>query len=399
VRRDSDKGSDGSEWKGLDCQMVSLTWEQVHAWRLEQHCLAPRLARQDSSRAVERVLGLQAQVMSAAELALGARVDALTREDVQAGMWQDRTLVRTWAMRGTLHLFAAQDLPLVVAARSAGGSRPWLSFFVQNGFTEAQYDEMVLTVPEVLGEEPMTREALANVVAAQMNAPQVSKALLTSSWGTLWKPSMFKGDLCFGPSEGRTNTFVNPRKWLRNWKESNPHDAVQEVARRYLSTYGPATPRDFSFWWNGGGTTFGKEAFNSLKDEAVSVEVEGWKATALRSSIEAMERAGSKAEHTVRLLPMFDVYVLARSRNLEPVLDMGHKGKVFRPAAWVSAVVLVDGRIKGVWEYETRKQQTTVKVSMFDSPSPRLRKEVEGEVERIGSFLGTGVAVDFPDAS
>ncbi len=382
--------------------MVSLTWEQVHAWRLEQHCLAPRLERRDFLKAVERVLGIQAQVMSAAELSFGARVDALTRSDVQAAMWQDSTLVRTWAMRGTLHLFAAQDLPLVVAVRSANGNRHWLNFFLKNGFTEAQYDELVLTVPEVLGEEPMTREVLANAVAERMNAPQVSKALLASSWGTLWKPSMFRGDLCFGPSESRTNstkTFVNPRKWLRNWKERDPHEAVQEVARRYLSTYGPATPRDFSFWWNGGGTTFGKEAFDSLKDEVESVDVEGWKATALCSTIESMERAEAEhVEHTVRLLPMFDVYVLARSRNLEPVLAMEHKGKVFRLAAWVSAAVLVDGRIKGVWEYETRKQQTVVKVRTFDAPSPKLRKEVEGEAERIGNFLGTGVAVEFLDA-
>lgn len=208
--------------KGLDCPMVSLTWEQVHAWRLEQHCLAPRLERRDFPKAVEGVLGIQAHVMSAAELSVGARVDALTCSDVQAAMWQDRTLVRTWAMRGTLHLFAAQDLPLVVAARSANGSRPWLNLFLQNGFTEAQYDELVLTVPHVLGEEPMTRKALANAVAERMNAPQVSKALPASSWGTLWKPSVFRGDLCFGPSEDRTKTFVNPRKWLHNWEGARP---------------------------------------------------------------------------------------------------------------------------------------------------------------------------------
>jgi hypothetical protein len=74
---------------------------------------------------------------------------------------------------------------------------------------------------------------------------------------------------------------------------------------------------------------------------------------------------------------------------------------VFRPAAWVSAVVLVDGRIKGVWEYETRKQQTVVKVRMFDPPATKLRKKVVEEAERIGSFLGAEaawVSVEFLDA-
>src|SRR5438876_184809 len=217
--------------------MISLTWEQVRTWRLEQQCLVPRLDRRNFITAVERVLGVQAQVMSAAELSVGARVDGLNRADVQRALWQDRTLVKTWAMRGTIHLFAAEDLPLVVAARCADGRRHRLHDFLQLGFTEAQYDEFLLAVPQVLGDagdEPMTREALANGVAERMKTPAVSRALLGSSWGTLWKPSMYRGELCFGPSEGegkgRTNTFVNPRKWLRlrerkEWDKWEPKEA------------------------------------------------------------------------------------------------------------------------------------------------------------------------------
>ncbi len=76
-----------------------------------------------------RTGGIQAQVMSAAELALGARVDGLTPQDVQSALWQERTLVKTWAMRGTLHLLAAHELPLYVAARSMHADRNWLKYF------------------------------------------------------------------------------------------------------------------------------------------------------------------------------------------------------------------------------------------------------------------------------
>jgi hypothetical protein len=211
---------------------------------------------------------------------------------------------------------------------------------------------------------------------------------------------MFRGELCFGPGEGRTKTFVNPRKWLKEWKEWEPKEAQQEITRRYLRVYGPATPRDFSFWWDGGGSTFGKKMFESLGDEVETVDVEGWKATALSSTVESMEKMRKgKVEQSVRLVPMFDVYVLTQSRNLEPILAKEYKGKVFRPAAWVSAVVLVDGRIEGVWEYETRKDQTLVKAMMFAAPDKKVRSAIEAEVERLDGFLDTKAAVEFVEVA
>src|SRR4051812_22471207 len=102
-----------------------------------------------------------------------------------------------------------------------------------------------------------------------------------------------------------------------------------------------------------------------------------------------------KAESGVRLLPTFDVYVLTQRRNLEPVLALEHKGKVFRPEAWVSAVALVEGRIKGVSEYETRKGQMLVKSSMFAEPSQKVREGIEAEAARLEGFLDTKVAVEF----
>ena len=143
--------------------------------------------------------------------------------------------------------------------------------------------------------------------------------------------------------------------------------------------------------------------FDLLGDEAETVDVEGCEATALKSTLESManikKAKTEQSDDSVRLLPMFDVYVLTQSRNFEPVLSMGHKGKVFRPAAWVSAVVLVDGKIEGVWEYETRKNQTHVKVSMFAEPSENVRRGMEAEANRLESFLNTKVVVEFVGTS
>ena len=260
--------------------------------------------------------------MSAAELALGARVDGLTPADVQAALWQDRTLVKTWAMRGTLHLIAAADLPLYVAARSFHDGRNWVGYFAYYGVPQAQYEALLAAIPAVLGSEPLTREQLATAVAERVGAPELRDLMLASSWGSPMKPSAFRGDLCFGPSQGTNVTFVRPSAWLGPQAPVEPYPALQEVARRYLRACGPATPEDFARWWEGGGgLALARKLFRSLGDELAAVDVEGWPAFALRDTLEPMR--ATPPPPCVRLLPMFDAYTLGVGRNMDALVDGG----------------------------------------------------------------------------
>lgn len=111
--------------------MISLSWGQVNAWRLSQHDLRQRADRQRLLEVGAQICGVHAQLMSAAELALWNRVQALSPADVQNALGRDRTLVKTWAMRGTLHLLVASEFPLYVAGLSTFSyyRRPsWLKY-------------------------------------------------------------------------------------------------------------------------------------------------------------------------------------------------------------------------------------------------------------------------------
>ena len=375
----------------------SLTWGQAHAWRMAQHHLTARLPRGEYAAAATRASGIQAQVMSAAELALGARVDGLTPGDVQAALWRDRTLVKTWAMRGTLHLIAAADLPLYVAARRYHDGRNWVGYFAYYGVPQAQYEALLAAIPEVLGSEPLTREQLATAVAERVGAPELRDLMLASSWGSPMKPSAFRGDLCFGPSQGANVTFVRPSAWLGPQAPVEPYPALQEMARRYLRAYGPATPEDFARWWEGGaGLALARKLFRSLGDELAPVEVEGWPAFALRDTLEPMLAAPPAPR--VRLLPLFDAYTLGVGRKIEALIDGAHTSRVYRPQGWISAVVLVDGRMEGVWEYKLRPAGATVQIRMFAAPAgTALRKGLAAEAERLAAFWNTSVTLEYAD--
>ena len=377
-----------------DNAVKSLKWDQVNAWRLAQHGLSSRLGRRNFIQAVTRVCGIQAQLMSAAELALWVRVDGLSPGDIQSALWQDRTLVKTWAMRGTLHLIPASELPLYVAARTYHDNRNWLGYFAYFGFTPAQYEAFMTAISEVLGDEPMTREALATALAGHIAIPEIQELIVSSNWGSPLKPAAFHGDLCFGPSQGQNVTFVNPSKWLGSWESIEPEQALQEIVRRYLRAYGPSTPEDFTrWWWGGAGLIQAKKVFKSLEAELETVDVEGLPGLALRSTFEPMQNL--EPSDTIQLLPLFDAYTLGIGRDIEPLLPKAFKSRVYRPQGWISAVVLVGGYIKGVWDYKTRRGQTLVKVQLFSSPTALIKRGIEAEAERLGSFLNTQVALEY----
>ena len=371
--------------------MTSLTWNQVNAWRVAQHGLAPRLKREQLVEVTARLYGIHAQVMSAAELALGARMDGLAPQDVQAALWQDRTLIKTWAMRGTLHLLAADDLSLHAAARTID-PRGWIDFEA-HGISPQQAGLFMEALPEVLGSEPMTREQLAAAVAEQVGLPALGELIASSRWGTPLKVFAFRGDLCFGPNQGQNVTFVNAKKWIGRWEAIDPEAAFQEIARRYLHAYGPLTPKNFARWWNEGRVNVAKKVFKQIEDELQPVDVEGWKAVALRSTVEQMQDAAISG--VVRLLPLFDAYVLDIGRMGEPILPKQYWKQVFRQAGWTTAVVLVDGIIKGVWDYKTKDTQTTMRIELFDTPTRHIQQGIEAEAARIGAFLNTAVTLEY----
>ena len=373
--------------------MQALHWQQVHAWRLSQHGLTPRLKRADFMEIVARTGGIQAQVMSAAELALFTRVEGLSPQDIRSALWQDHMLIKTWAMRGTLHLLSANELPLYVAARDWHFTSAWSNYFAEFGLTTlAQQEAFLAAIPHVLEQGPMTRQQLADAVAKQTGIAQVRNFIASGNWGSPLKPSAYRGDLCFGPSQGQNVTFVNPKTWVGSWQSIEPEQALKRIVQLYLQAYGPATQEDFARWW-GGTITLAKKLFESMKDEVEEVEVEGWRAFALRATLETIQ--SFEAAETIHFLPLFDAYTLGLGRGIEPLLSQAYKKLVFRPQGWISAVILVNGSIQGVWQHTVRRAQTIVNVRLFSPPTILIRKGIEAEAQRLNDFFEKKISLEY----
>jgi hypothetical protein len=371
--------------------LISLRWPQVNAWRLSQHCLNPRLPGKQLIHAVKRTGGIQAQVMSAAEMAIGARVNGISPQDVQAALWEDRSLIKTWAMRAALHLITAQDFAIYVSARSLSDTRNWPYYFSYHGIDQATFSQYLSLAPEILTDHPITRHQFAAAVSGRLDSPKLYELLTTKGWGTPLKPLAWRGDLCFGPNLGQNVTFVRPSAWIGSWQPVEPYVALQEVLRKYLYAFGPATLEDFTLWWSAR-IRPARKLFESMADELEKVDIEGWKAWALRDTLEPIQNI-TAAGGAINLLPLFDALLmgLGRGQEIEPLISMAYQKHVFRPQGWISAVVLVDGQIKGTWEYKIHLDEITLKVKLFCTLSPKLNEGIAAEAERLGRFLNKKV--------
>lgn len=344
--------------------------ETILPERMSRQGLAGRPARSVVD-AVRRSAGLQAQDGPAARLGVRARSTGTDAAAVVAALESDRSVVRTWAMRATVHLLAAQDVRWMARLLGPMIRRRFETVrWPQLGLPAAVLDRAGDLAPAVLADGPLPRlDLLRAFVAAGLDAPVTAEvathlALFLSTHGLV----------CRGPQLGREATFVRVDQWLPAAPEGPSGDeALAELARRYFAAFAPATAADFTVW---SGLPSAR-ALALVRDELTPVSVRG--------------RAGFRLgecppERAVRLLPAFDNALLSH-RDRDALLPGERRGEVY-VGGIIRPTVMRDGRIVARWRLERGRRGAEVVVVPFASVRG-LRSVLDSEVADIGRFLGT----------
>lgn len=371
----------------------------VMRWRFERHHLAAPAATTmvDVSR---RIAGVHAQLTNTALHSLQRRLPGATPAKVHAALHRSHTLVKTWAVRGTLHLLPAADLPWWCAALSTRRNHTKGSWLKYHGVTAEGMDAILRTVPEALDGRTLTREELTAEIVRRSGRADVAAAL-QSGWGAVLKPAAARGLLCFGPPRGRNVTFVSPRTLVKRWPDVAADDAIDALVRAYLGAYGPATRHEFERW-SALEPRDVKASFARLAGDLVDVTVDGVQRVVLAEHVDVMRAAKPRGD--VALLPSFDPYVTGALRHLPLLLPDGvATGAVSRAGGWITPVVVVDGAIAGTWSATRTKRDVSIDVSLFAPQAPRKKKlaeAIDAEVERTRAIVAAEPeATDATDAT
>jgi len=323
------------------------------------------------------IAGGQAQDQYAGSLTFRSRSRRLTAADVDHARTSERSLLRTWAMRMTIHLIPTDDagwmLPLFEPAIEKWSRRR----LKQLGVRAATQDKAIRVVAWALEKEgQLTRpEAYERIAAAgiELNTQTRMHIALTT---------VTSGIACLGPDKGKTTCLVLREDWLGKLPRFDRQAALAELARRYLRAFGPATERDFAYW-SGLGLGEVRTGLGGIAGELTESRLGEETMLSLKGDRGRLPPTGQ-----VRLLGAFDTYMLGyRSRDFAvppehvPAVKEGGGG-------WIRPVIVRDGVVIGGWRYMRKGARIEVALNSAESLPAAVRKAIDAEVADIGRFEG-----------
>jgi len=357
------------------------TIEQFTRFRLKRHHLSENEAA-DAVTICRDVCGVQAQVMSAAYLQLWARNHDLTRSEIEGLLWKSRTLVKTSLMRQTLHLIPSDEFWLYITALKPSRLAGPLRIMSKFGIDRAEAEDLTLQIMNVLSDGPCSRGTIHQAVR-----PKVSKrvrAWMEKVWSIMRLP-VAEGLICYGSGENSEVNFIRVDHWLPKQKPRiSLSQAQATLFSKYLRAYGPATLSDFAHW-----SGISMQEIKALppppESQLAEISVDHGKLFLLREDVAELKRITAITD-SIRLLPSFDIYLLAH-REKDHLLSAQHYKRVYRNQGWLSPVVLINGAIAGVWSYKLENKKVNVMIEPFRKLLRPVREGIAEQAESLAMFF------------
>ena len=359
-----------------------LTDQQVRLLRLRAQRLISNGTGQPLSvgQVLTRICGAQAQDLPAALLSIHAREAGLTAEDIDQARLKPLTIVRTWLMRGTLHLVTVEDARWLIPFLGPVSITNDRRRMAQLGWDEARVGQGLRLVHDELARQAgLTREEIIGLLKAH-GLPHEGQATIH-----LIAHAAAEGMLCQGPNRGKKPAYVPFTGWVGELNPFPPAFAQSELAHRYLEAFAPASPEDFASW-SGLKVSAARRAWQSIGSQLAPIENSGRTLWMLKSQLDWVETV-QDGSPVVNLLPKFDTCWMGYAeRNL---LVAPEFARAIHPGGGIIyPTLMVDGCALGIWTARLSRSVLEVIVKPFGSLASNLVPLIEFKATNLGKFLG-----------
>ena len=314
---------------------------------------------------------VQAQDLQASLYAIGLRIASATETSVETAI-EDRSIVRGWLMRATIHHMPAEDAKWMIKLLSPRQNKKAASIYRRLDLTEVVFAKARLTLEETLADGPKMRSDIYTAFTkVGINIDEGRGLQIIKYWGQ-------EGLLCIGPRIGKQQTFALLDTWVKHNKISNDEEGFAILARRYFQSHGPATLNDFT-WWTGATKTEAGKGLNAVKHLFTSQIINGQE-----YFFSPTDTLPELDKEKVLLLPAFDEYTVAYA-DRSAVIDTEDMKKVYYG---INPNIVVGGEVLGTWRRIVKGEKVHVQLLPFTEFSPKQRLEMHKAANSYGKFLG-----------
>lgn len=320
---------------------------------------------------------VQAQDYLGSLWAVGLRLERAVEADVERAI-AERRIVRTWPMRGTLHFVAAADArwmtELLAPRMIARAARRHRELAIDDATAARAHRALVARLE---GGRLVTRPEAYETLERSGVSPAGQRGI------HLLALLAQRCVLCFGPRAGKQQTFALFDEWLPRARRLPRDEALGELARRYFTSHGPATVRDFT-WWTGLATADARLALGMVERGLERFDAGGatyW--VAPRSKPTRRTRAQADAQ----LLPAFDELLVGYAERAA-MLAEPHRRRVNAGGGMLAPTILLGHRVAGTWKRSFARGEVVFSPSPFSKLSPKAAMAVARAFRRYAAFVG-----------
>jgi hypothetical protein len=318
---------------------------------------------------------LQAQDYLASLWAVGVRGKNITEVDVEQAIVK-RKIIRTWPLRGTLHLVAAEDVRWILSTFA-----PRIIAMHANRLKrESEIDEKLITrckkIIEValVNHKLLTRDEVYHALEKKHIQTKNQRGLQI-----LWRLAQ-DGFICFGPRQGKQHTFTLLDEWIPSSKRINREEGIVKLAKRYFNSHGPATVQDFA-WWSGLTATEAKTAVELIKPKLISEKLNDIQYY-FPASLEEIKKTSS-----LYLLPGFDEFLISYT-DRRVSLDAPNHSKLINTVNGIFfPTVIINGKAMGTWKRFVKKDSITIEATAFKDFTDKQKASIIKEAKKYARFL------------
>jgi hypothetical protein len=348
---------------------------RINKQRLYNQCLT-KPGPYQPGEVVAWLGAVQAQEYAAAKWALALRMSNSPTDPEIERAFDEGRILRTHVMRPTWHFVTPADIhwmreltaPRIRQAMSSYDRKFGLSAAIctrANAAFERAFRQ---------NEFPIRAELGAELKRAGLEAKGVQLALLTIH-------AEVDGVMCSGPRRGRNFTYALLEKRAPVRRRLERDEALAELSRRYFSSHGPATIRDF-VWWSGLTTADAKRGLEIVQATCEIIHGINYWTLGAASAKEAISK-------TVHLLPVFDEYLVAYQDRSSVNKMNQDSGQVISQNALVVA-----GEKIGIWKAVSKSKPLNLEVTSWRRLSKREQHELAEDAADYGRFLGVPVSTN-----